>query len=93
MTTGQRDGVQGRLQAHAALVPGAGGARGDGHPGQQVRHHRVTLAVTRQTRPLGILTRQRLLLVIIFIVIGVIVIIPVTIDIGQIDNTRCGGVS
>ena len=85
VAAGQGHRVQGRLQAHAALVTGAGGPRGDGDPGQQVRHHRVSLAVSGQARPLGILTGQRLLV----IVIRVIVIVSVTVDISQVDNTRC----
>ena len=91
MAAGQGDRVQGRLQAHAALVAAAGWPRGDGDPCQQVRHHRVTLTISGQARPLGILTGQRLLIIIIIIiiVIGVIVIVSVTVDISQVNNTRC----
>ena len=85
MTTGQSDRVQGRLQAHATLVTSAGRPRGNGDPSQQIWHQWVTLAISGQPRPLGILTWQRLLVIII--VIRVIVIVSVTVDIGQVDNT------
>ena len=55
MTTGQSDRMQGRLQTHATLVTSASWPRGYGDPGQQIRHHWVTLAISCQTRPLGIL--------------------------------------
>ena len=70
MTAGQRDGVEGRVEADWALVPGPGPALGlgDANPGQQVRHHGGALRVPGQPRPLGVLARQRRFIIIIILI-------------------------
>ena len=69
VTAGQRDGVEGRVEADWALVPGPGPALGlgDANPGQQVRHHGGALRVPGQPRPLGVLARQRRVIILLLV--------------------------